>query len=779
MNKRILHFLVLFLLFAHLSGSTQAKSKPVKNLLFAEDDDDMDLGERKTAKKSDDGDSKALELRKIVQSATKGQTTIQEAPAVITIMTEDDIHDYGFRNFIDLMNFIPSMLSANGQYDTMPLLTALGNSTSVLLIQDGISLFDPVYNIQATMRRWPLEIIKRVEVMSSPGGVLWGANSFMGITSVITKGADDINGVELGMGGGSGPGDQDVFRAYGMYGKSFGDLKVFTHLSGEFYRGPLYQYLPVRLQTAPPHPMSTINYMGGEEISSSAPMSFYGSFNGKINYKQFSLNWSLPFIGFPGFSRDLAKPVAITAWPIDTSSQVKSVSKNNYNVYDRFGALKFQDDIVEDKLSIDAKVYFTQFVREFRPMSILPHVPDTINGMAVDTTARGQRTGMNIDFNWNIGKSSRILFGVESFYEWIQNANATIIAPLDANGQVDYSNIPMSCPYRETPVYDPDNPENTTYLPGCTQRMIFDQDRFVLGSFVSAQHQFENKIIIDGGLRVQASPAGNVTYTPQLIPGASVVVPIAKNWFWKLNYLTGFRPPIFNNTGSNGRSIVYAGNSDIKVEKSQAFQTELNTILVKNKGSIQELSLRLNYGYTHLENFIRIKEGRYYNSSPRDIHSIESLVRLYLRGGHSFYFGYSFNSMYSGGLDGMTIRSVPNQWFNLAGVFKLTKDLDFISSLRIIGAYEDPNRVTNATNSSPASYVAYEKIPTAGLLSAGLRYKALILNHKSEFSLMTYNLTDSQSYYTADYFNDLSAQTETVPTKGQRFYFFVNSKIYF
>ncbi|MBN2724599.1 MAG: TonB-dependent receptor plug domain-containing protein [Deltaproteobacteria bacterium] len=778
--------IISILLICFQTAESFAQSGNSKNILFTSSDDDMNIGEPLGETQNTSEEDRLLKLRKIVQSATKGETTVQEAPAVITIITEDDIQDYGFRNFIDLMSFIPNILNVNSQYDNMPVIASSGMTQSILVLQDGISLFDTIFSVQPTIRRWPLEIVKRVEVMSSPGGVLWGANSFLGIASIITKDAEDIDGVQLSVGGGTGPGDQDVFRSYALFGKVFGDLKVFAHLSGEFFRGPKYEYLPLRLYAAPPQPLSPIQYNYDLESSSRVPMNFYGSFNGKITFKQWQLLWSAPFVGFPGMeNQNLARPVSMIAWSIRNNDTIANLRQNNFNWYDRFIALKFKDKAFDDKLSVEGKGYFTQFVRNMVPMVALPAVEGAFNGMAFKTDTKAQRTGINLDFNLNVTNNTRVLFGFEAFYEWINNSNASLIAPFDDSGNLDFGAIPILCPYEDVngngiPVYDPNNPSNTTYVPGCTKTFIYDQDRLVAGGFLDLQHKFRNKIIVDGGLRIQFSPAGNVTYSPIFLPGAAMVVPLGKNWNWKLNYLTGFRAPVFYNTGANGNNVSFGGNPDMDFERSQAFQTEINSILIKNKGIIQELSLRLNYSHILLQNAIKINQGVYYNSGDRTFDTVEALARLYLRGGHSLYAGYTFNNGYASSyIDGMMLRSIPNQYFSLASVFRLSRKMDLITSLRVIGAYEDPNRVTDDNNSSKASWVAYELVPSAALLSAGLRYKTSLAGHKAEFSFMTYNLMDTRSYYTADYFNDPTANSETVPTKGQRFYFFANTKFYF
>ena len=78
-----------------------------------------------------------------------------------------------------------------------------GTIQAVLYLRDGVSLFDPAFNISTMSRVVPLETIKRIEVITGPGGVLWGANSFMGIVNVITKDGEDVNGIEISAGAGT------------------------------------------------------------------------------------------------------------------------------------------------------------------------------------------------------------------------------------------------------------------------------------------------------------------------------------------------------------------------------------------------------------------------------------------------------------------------------------------------------------------------------------------------------------------------------------------------
>jgi iron complex outermembrane receptor protein len=77
----------------------------------------------------------------------------------------------------------------------------------------------------------PLDAVDRIEVVSGPGGTLWGANAVNGVINIITKPAEDTQGLLVEGGAGSelhGFGAVRYGRrsasgfAYRLYGHGFG-----------------------------------------------------------------------------------------------------------------------------------------------------------------------------------------------------------------------------------------------------------------------------------------------------------------------------------------------------------------------------------------------------------------------------------------------------------------------------------------------------------------------------------------------------------------------------
>ena len=52
-------------------------------------------------------DDEAIDLANIVQSAAKGVTTVQEAPAIVTVVTSDEIRERQFQTIDEIVDTIP------------------------------------------------------------------------------------------------------------------------------------------------------------------------------------------------------------------------------------------------------------------------------------------------------------------------------------------------------------------------------------------------------------------------------------------------------------------------------------------------------------------------------------------------------------------------------------------------------------------------------------------------------------------------------------------------
>jgi iron complex outermembrane receptor protein len=143
-----------------------------------------------------------------VSTASRYEQSSTEAPAIVTVVTEEEVKRYGYRTLADILRSVPSLdVTYDRNYDYLGVrgFNRLDNNNRVLLLVDGHrvnnSLTDGAYIDTAFILDTAL--IKRVEVISGPGSVLYGNNAMFGVINVFTRHGGDIQGVEASGWGGS------------------------------------------------------------------------------------------------------------------------------------------------------------------------------------------------------------------------------------------------------------------------------------------------------------------------------------------------------------------------------------------------------------------------------------------------------------------------------------------------------------------------------------------------------------------------------------------------
>jgi len=732
----------------------------------------------------------ALDLANIVQSAAKGVTTVQEAPAIVTVITSDEIRERQFQSLPELMDTVPGWTSVGLFHSTFQTPIVRGQGQAVQFLHDGLSLFDPFLNVPATTRVQPMELIKRVEMITGPGGVLWGSNSLLGILNVITKDAEDVEGVEVGSQLGDGRGDRLMARAYVMAGTSRllgGKLAVFGHASVETYQGPELTFPQLLFHGALPQPNSANIY--GPLTTTDQLQSMITTLFTKITYGKLQLRVSAPFAaeynpaglsGNPNRAElpdDGRCPQVMPGDPIDPScaDPLHAARSNRQDVYDRYAVAEYRTRVLDEKAGLTARGYIIQFVRGFQPLQVLAPSQLVQGGLSFAADMTNYRAGGAVDGDYELTRGLRVQYGVEAFYEWkpdnVTRSRQGDGTESEIRAPYNLDNLPLLCPR----IFDP---QAMAIVPvaGCPLTFAFPADRTVLGAYVNPQYRPSKKLIFDLGGRVQVAPplisrvAGSaVSYDLNTTIGGSFVWNFVPNWHLKLSYAEGFRPPVFNNTTSNGEGVQIGGNPDLSVETSQATQVELNARIWKGQRRIRELAFRVDASYTTIENLIQVTSGNYDNSGQRGIASGELLAKLFVQGGHRIELGYTY--LRGDTSDKGRLRSLPENWFDLATVFALTSRLTATTRLKITGAAEDPNRLVEYRGLSldamgepqaisvAATDLVLDRIPPIAELSVGLAFaptKHLTLKGSA------YNVLGSHAYQ-PDVFFDYEPHLEYLP----------------
>jgi iron complex outermembrane receptor protein len=166
-----------------------------------------------------------------VTSVSRRAEPLREAPAAVYVITHEDIERSGALSLPEALRLAPNLqvarvdaggygITANGFNHS----SATANKLQVLI--DGRSVYTPLFSgVFWDEQNVLLDDVDRIEVISGPGGTLWGANAVNGVINVITRSAHETAGGSLTVGGGSY--DQDIALRYGVRLGDNGALKVY------------------------------------------------------------------------------------------------------------------------------------------------------------------------------------------------------------------------------------------------------------------------------------------------------------------------------------------------------------------------------------------------------------------------------------------------------------------------------------------------------------------------------------------------------------------------
>jgi outer membrane receptor for ferrienterochelin and colicin len=121
----------------------------------------------------------------------------RETPGIISLITEEEIKNSGARDLIDVLRLIPGIdfgvdvegvvgLGMRGNW---------ANEGKILILLDGQETNEIMFASSQLGNRFPIDLIKRIEIIRGPGSAIYGGYAEYGVVNIITKQAEDINGI--------------------------------------------------------------------------------------------------------------------------------------------------------------------------------------------------------------------------------------------------------------------------------------------------------------------------------------------------------------------------------------------------------------------------------------------------------------------------------------------------------------------------------------------------------------------------------------------------------
>jgi iron complex outermembrane recepter protein len=199
-------------------------------------------GYAQTAPDASTGELKHLSLDDLmnveVTSVARQPQNLLQAAAAIQVITAEDIRRSGATSLPEALRLADNLEVAQVNAHDWAISARGFNANlanKLLVLIDGRAVYTPLYGgVLWDVQDYLLEDIDRIEVISGPGGTLWGANAVNGVINIVTKSANDTQGLYADAAAGNQLREQEgvrygtqfangaALRVYGKY-TDFGD----------------------------------------------------------------------------------------------------------------------------------------------------------------------------------------------------------------------------------------------------------------------------------------------------------------------------------------------------------------------------------------------------------------------------------------------------------------------------------------------------------------------------------------------------------------------------
>ncbi|RYY29851.1 MAG: TonB-dependent receptor [Chitinophagaceae bacterium] len=174
----IISILVLFAVFAPVISKAQQTSASAKDL-------------------------KALDVEELlnveVSLVSRTPQKLSEASSSVQVITGEEIRRSGATNIADALRLVTNLQVAQFRSNAWIVGSRGFNAlfTNKLLVMiDGRTVYTPLFaGVIWDMQNVLLEDVEKIEVVSGPGGALWGANAVNGVINIVTKNTRETKGL--------------------------------------------------------------------------------------------------------------------------------------------------------------------------------------------------------------------------------------------------------------------------------------------------------------------------------------------------------------------------------------------------------------------------------------------------------------------------------------------------------------------------------------------------------------------------------------------------------
>jgi iron complex outermembrane receptor protein len=543
-----------------------------------------------------------------VKIATKTPKKLSKAPAIVTIITAEEIKNMGARTWIDVLETVPGFENTRGHHGNQIIGVrgvAADKANKIKVMIDGHSISEPLGGsaFHFNFSEMPVDFIQRIEIARGPGSALYGENAFLAVINIITKKAENIDGMILEVGGGSFNTQNYDF----LFGKEFGDFKVSAY--ADYYKSDGAK-LSIK-EDGQGKSGHTHDWLDR----------FYTNLN--ISYKDFSLNY---------FLMDKRSGT-------NTSTSFATTDNGYFDITQMFTELKYKHQ-VNKRLSIKPRLYFDLFDWEFHN-EILREGSKFKGNVFSDGLLSRRSTqittwGGELELNYSLSERNNLLGGFQYQHYFLDDT--TLHANFDPR-----TNLPLTDGFQdisdEANFIDPDLEDHLLAMYLQDEWLITDDIYLTVGGRLDHYDNF--------GF--------------QFSPRTSLVWSLLDDLHLKFLYGEAFRAPdILEQTSRN--NLASKGNPDIKPEKIRTYEFGIRY------NPLKIFQGEINLFYNEIRNIIIFDSGTsrpqlYINGGEIKSYGVETSVKSEYSKDTYIMANYSFANPEDE--DGMDLPDISKYKFNV------------------------------------------------------------------------------------------------------------------
>lgn len=349
-------------------------------------------------------------LEEEVSIATRHETPIGRAPGVVTVITAEEIKNLGYRTFVEILRTVPGfeILKTGDLGEVFPAVRGFAGPEKIRVMLNGHFVNSPrTGSAFQLFDDFPVENIKRIEIIRGPGSAVYGENAFLAVINIITMDAKDIDGIKIS----GGYGSYDTEEGNIVFGKTYGgiDISGMAHYRRtDGFDGVVESDIVTQIDNA----LSPLSFPPASQAPGSVE-----------DWRQeYDLNMKVAYKGFYVAGLYINKKMGPFIGPQFALADESSIEQNYV-----FGEVGYKNTF-DEKFTIRPRLYYDQFDRNSY-IEALPentHVPldtdgdgniDKINtypgGLIGNAYIREKIVGTEIPFDYELFDGNLITLGFE------------------------------------------------------------------------------------------------------------------------------------------------------------------------------------------------------------------------------------------------------------------------------------------------------------------------------------------------------------------------------